>query len=261
MTSRNAATRMGLILQELRRAGGVRVQELTRLLGVSLMTVRRDLADLERQGLLRRTHGGAVAVEPMLYEPFRYDSTFQVQEQLRAVEKRQIALAAAALVPEGAIVALTPGTTTTAVARSLRHRRNLTIVTNTVNVAMELSDREELSVFVTGGFLRGNWFSLVGAAGAHALSELFVDIAFIGVNGIDAARGLTASNADEAAINRVMVQQARRRICVADHTKLGVVSAALICQASEIDLLITDEGASAESIEPFQSIGVEVHRV
>jgi len=163
-------------------------------------------------------------------------------------------------VKDGETIGLTPGTTATQVARSLRHRRGITVVTNTVNVAMELCNREDLSVYVTGGFLRGGWFSLVGAAAARGAGELFLDKVFIGVNAIDAERGLTCLHPDEAAINRALVAQARQRIVVADHSKLGQVVPCLICPTREVHMLITDAGASDEDVRPFEELGIEVRR-
>lgn len=250
------------VLHELLRAGSVSVEELSTRFEVSLATVRRDLIELEQQGLLRRTHGGAIPIEPLLYEPFRHDSSFQEQVERHADEKRRIALAAAELIGDGETIALTAGTTTTQVTRSIPpHRRNLTVITNTVNVAMELSKRAEINVFVTGGYLRGGWFSLVASAAIHAMSQIFVDKVFIGVNGIHAERGLTAYHPEEAAINRTMVQQAKQKIAVADHSKLGVIVTSLICSTDEVDLLITDDGATDEQVELFISKGIEVQRV
>lgn len=250
------------ILQELLRVGSVSVEELSTRFNVSLATVRRDLVELEQQGRLRRTHGGAIPIEPLLYELFRHDSSFQEQVERHADEKRRIALAAADLIRDGETIAFTAGTTTTQVTRSIPpQRRNLTIVTNTVNVAMELSNRPEISVFVTGGFLRGGWFSLVASAAIHAMSQIFVDKVFIGVNGIHAERGLTAYHPEEAAINRTMVQQAKQKIVVADRSKLGVIVTSLICSVGEVDILITDTNATDEQIAPFIDRGIEVQRV
>jgi DeoR family transcriptional regulator of aga operon len=256
-----ATWRSQRILEVLLRAGQVSVDELAALLNVSAATIRRDLTLLERQGLLRRTHGGAISVEPMLYEPFRHDSSFQSHERLFAEEKRHIGLAAAELIADGETIALTPGTTTTQVARSIRHRKGITVVTNAVNIAMELSNRDDLTVFVTGGFLRGMWFSLVGHTGMQAVGELFVDKVFIGIDGIDVERGLTSRQADEAAVIRAMIRQARRKIVVTDHSKLGRVDAALICATSEIDTLVTDSGAADDVIAPLIAQGIEVLRI
>jgi DeoR family transcriptional regulator, aga operon transcriptional repressor len=256
-----AERREEVILRELARVGSVSVEDLAERFAVSPITVRRDLGGLEQRGLLRRTHGGAVSVQPLLYEPFRHDSSFNEQVERHAEEKRRIALAAADLIRDGEVVAVTPGTTTTQVTRSLHGRRGLTVITNTVNVAMELSVRPELNVFVTGGFLRGGWFSLVGPTATHALDQFYSDKVFIGVDGIHADRGLTAHHPEEAATNRVMIQKARQRIVVADRSKLGVVVSSLICQTDEVHVLITDQGATDAQVAPFRARGIDVRRV
>jgi len=248
------------IVVEVLRDGEVSVEALAGRLGVSLATVRRDLGALERQGLLRRTHGGAKAVSPVAYEAFRHDSSFREQESLRAEEKRRIGLAAAELVRDGETIGISPGTTATQVARSLRHRKHITVVTSTVNVAMELSDRQDLTVYVTGGYLRGGWFSLVGARAAAGAREVFLDKLFLGVNAIHAERGLTCLHPEEAAINRALVAQARERIVVADRSKLGRVVRCLICPTSDVHALVTDREASDEDLRPFLERGLVVRR-
>lgn len=249
------------ILRALQQAGSITVEDLCSLLNVSIATVRRDLQELEDRGLLRRTHGGATIVEPLFYEPFRHDSSFRDQIELHADEKRRIAMAAADLIEDGDTISLTAGTTTTEVVRAMRHRSGITVVTNTVNVAMELSQRRDLEVIVTGGYLRGSWFSLVGPLAVQALEQVFANKIFIGVNGIDAERGLTCHNPDEAATNRVMVKQAKKRIAVADHSKLGVVATHRICGIDVVDVLVTDVEAADEAIAPFVAQGIEVRRV
>jgi DeoR family transcriptional regulator of aga operon len=259
--SEKRSNRNALILRELRQAGTVSVEALRDKLEVSLATVRRDLQELEDRGLLRRTHGGAIPIEPLFYEAFRHDRSFQEQVGSFAEEKRRIALAAAELIAPGDTIALTAGTTTTEVVRSLPALGGLTVVTNTVNVAMELSNRRDIHVFVTGGHLRGDWFSLVGAAAVAAMSGVFVDVLFLGVNGIDAENGLTCLNSNEVEINRCMVKQAKRKIAVTDHSKLGVVANWVICPTHAIDMLITDRGATEEIIAPFVGKGIEVRLV
>lgn len=253
--------RMERILRELRQAGSISVERLCALLGVSVATIRRDLQDLEDRGLLRRTHGGAVSIEPLFYEPFRHDSSFQEQIERHAEEKRRIALTASGMVCDGDTIALTAGTTTTEVVRSIRNRRGVTVVTSTINVAMELTKRKDLEVFVTGGFLRGDWFSLVGSAAGYAMSQINVDKVFLGVNGVDAKNGLTSATSGEADINRIMVEQARQRIVVADHSKLGAIATYRFCGANDVQVLITDTGASDAAIQPFEALGIDVQRV
>ena len=229
------ANRAATILKELRQAGSASVESLRDKLNVSLATIRRDLQELEEAGLLRRTHGGAIPIEPLFYEAFRHDRSFQDQVGSFAEEKRRIALAASELISPGDTIALTAGTTTTEVVRSLHTLGGITVVTNTVNVAMELSNRKDVHVFVTGGHLRGDWFSLVGPAAVATMSGVFVDVLFMGVNGIDAQRGLTCLNGDEVEINRCMVRQAKRKIAVADRSKLGVVAKWLICPVEPLN--------------------------
>lgn len=253
--------RFTAILTTLQQTGKVVVEELSQQLGVSLVTVRRDMDVLEQKGLLRRTHGGAVSMEPLFYEPFRKDRSFVAQVERAAEEKRRIGRAAAAFITAGETIALTPGTTTTEVIRGLPMNHNITVVTNTVNVAMELSKRRDVDVFVTGGHLHGEWFSLVGSAAVRALENMLITTMFIGADGIDATWGASCFNADEAELNSTMLKLARRRIAVVDSGKFGVVANWRICQAGELNILITDTGASDERIAPFQKLGIEVIRV
>ena len=246
--SSGLADRGELILQELLRNGHVSVDGLAKSFNVSAATIRRDLTDLERQGLLRRNHGGAVPVAPMLYEAFRHVSSFQEQEQECVAEKRRIGLTAANLITDGEIIAIGAGTTTTQVARSIRHRKAITVVTNAVNIAMELSHLPDIKVCMTGGYLSGDWFAVVGDMAQRNVSEIFVDKVFIGVDGVHSEHGLTTNYPDQAAIHRTMMRQARQRIVVADHRKIGIVGTSLIWPASDIDILVTDKATTDEAL-------------
>lgn len=257
----NLSVRQRLILDLLQASGSVSVDELCRELQVSVATVRRDLQDLEERAFLRRTHGGAVLIEPLFYEPFRHDPSFQDLVGSFAEEKRRIARAASELVDDGNTVALSGGTTTTEVVRSLRQHSGITVITNTVNVAMELSTRKDIEVIVTGGSLRGNWFTLVGPLANAAAQVLFADIMFLGVNGIHATHGLTCLHPQEAEFLKAMAQHCKKKVVVTDHSKIGATANWLLCPTSEIDILITDTGASEKAIAPFQAKGIEVRRV
>jgi DeoR family transcriptional regulator of aga operon len=254
------ARRAQLILQELLRSGKVSVPRLARRLKVSQATIRRDLSELEQRGLLLRSHGGAVSVQPMLYEPFRHTSSYHEQERQSSAEKRRIALVASELISDGDILAIGAGTTATQVARSVCLHKGITVLTNAVNVAMELSHRSDLKVIVTGGFLSGDWFALAGPAAIESVREIFVDKVFIGVDGIHIEHGLTTNYPDQATIHRAMMRQARQKIVVADHRKIGAIGTALICPLDEIDILITDKGVSDEAIAPFIARGIIVRR-
>jgi DeoR family transcriptional regulator of aga operon len=254
-------SRIKSILHELQRHGSVSINELCERFAASVATIRRDLQQLEEQGLLRRTHGGAVSIEPLFYEAFRKDASFVDLVGRYPEEKRRIGQAAAELVEHGNTIALTPGTTATEVVRCLRYEARIKVITNTVNVAMELSKRKDVEVFVTGGHLRGDWFSLVGPTAVENLQHAYVDIAFLGADGIDPAAGLTCHSPDEAAVNRVMIAQAKRRIAVVDHSKFGVITSWKMCPVEDCELIITDKGATKEMIAPYLGIGVAVRRV
>lgn len=253
--------RFNCILTGLQESGSVAVDDLSERLGVSVVTIRRDLDLLEQQGLLRRTHGGAASIEPLFYEPFRKDRSFQEQVERQAGEKRRIGRAAAALINPGETIAITPGTTTAEIIRGIPLNSKITVVTNTANIAMELSKRKDVSVFVTGGLLRGDWFSLVGPTAIRSLENMLIHTMFIGADGIDAKWGLSCFSSDEAELNGTMARHARRHIAVVDHTKFGVIGNWRICETSALQTLITDTGATDELIAPYQKLGIEVIRV
>ena len=254
--------RVDAILRELRHRGNISLHDLVKSLRTSPASVRRDLAKLERKGLIRRTPGGATLIEPLLYEPFRYDSLFQSREQHRVGEKRRIGVAAAELIQENETVGFTAGTTTTHVARNLRNRHNIRVITNAINIAMELSNCAGLRTFVTGGFVQwAGSFSLAGNASIEFLSDIYMDKAFVSVCGIDPVRGVTVIESEEALTFRAMIRQAKKVIVVADSSKLGAVTPALVCPISDIHMLVTDTRASDKTVALFNEKGVEVKRV
>jgi DeoR family transcriptional regulator of aga operon len=248
------------ILHLLLREGKSSVDDLVASLGASPASIRRDLVRLEKQGLVHRTHGGAMlAGGPSVYEPFRFDATFQVREDRFAQEKQRIARAAAAQVQENETIGIAAGTTTTLVARQLAHRKNIHIITNAVNVGMELSSSSRVQTTLTGGSMRwAGAFSLVGPAAIEALTTIVMDKLFVGATGVDPERGATLIQAEEAAVFRAMVRQSRQRIIVADSSKLGLVSPAIVCTPREIDLLITDNGITDQLTAQFEASGIRV---
>ncbi len=249
------------IIKFLLRVGSATVEEILEVAGSSAPSIRRDLARLESRGLIRRTHGGAALVEPLLYEPFRYDSSFLAREQRNAEQKRRIGLAAAELVQANETIGLTAGTTTTHIGRSLRHREKIQVVTNAINIGMELCNQPGIRTYLTGGVVPWAWsFSLTGNAALSFLDDVYLDKVFLSVTGMDAERGATTLETDEALVFRKMLKQSREIIVVADSSKLGKVSPAFICPANEIHLLITDAGATAEALAPFERLGTKVIR-
>jgi DeoR family transcriptional regulator of aga operon len=249
------------ILKLLLRTGSATVEEILAEAGSSAPSIRRDLARLEARGLIRRTHGGATLVEPLLYEPFRYDSSFLAREQRNASEKRRIGLAAAELVKAGETIGLTAGTTTTHIGRSLRHREDIQVVTNAINIGMELCNQPGIRTRMTGGVVPWTWsFSLTGASALSFLDGVYLDRLFLAVTGLDATRGATTLEPEEALVFRKMVHQAREVVVVADSSKLGHIGPAIICPLSEIHLLITSAAATPESLAPFEQAGLRILR-
>lgn len=221
------------------------MSELTRALGVSDMTIRRDLDTLARQGLVSKVHGGATAasIGPSTDEP-----GFEVKSVRHPAEKEAIAVRAAQIVEPGSAVALTAGTTTWTVARYLADIPRLTVVTNSVHVAEALhaQARPDRTVVLTGG-VRTPSDALVGPVAVSAIRSLHVDLVVMGVHGIDQEAALTTPNLMEAETNRAFCQAARRLVVVADHSKWGVVGLSQIARLEDVDLLVTDDGIDREA--------------
>src|ERR1700678_770016 len=233
------------------------VEDLAVIIDASPASVRRDLIKLAQRGLVHRTHGSVELAGKMTYEPFRFDAAFPLREERFADEKRRIAIAAAEMVNEGDTIALSPGTTTTQVARGLRHREGIHIVTNAVNIGMEFSSLPNARVTLTGGSIR--WpgaFSMVGATAFDSLQRLFFDKVFMGACGIHPEHGLSVIEADEALILGEMVKQAKQVIVVTDASKLGMFTSTKVCETSQIHSIITDDSAAPAVVKQFEQQGV-----
>ncbi|GAB3678495.1 DeoR/GlpR family DNA-binding transcription regulator [Angustibacter aerolatus] len=234
-----ARQRQERILEEVRAHGGVRVADLVDLLDVSDMTVRRDIAALDRRGLVARVHGGATSIG----NRSGVEPPASAKAALARAEKESIARAVAALVEPGESVAISAGTTTLAVARELLAVEDLTVVTNSVPVADLMHDpaRHDRTVILVGG-QRTPSDALVGPVAVAALRSLHVDTLVLGCHGIAPDVGLTTPNVEEAETDRALLQSARRLVVAADHTKWGVVGLAGFAALEEIDVLVTDRG-------------------
>lgn len=241
------------IIELVNREGRVLVAELARRFETSQVTIRKDLEVLHQQGQLHRSHGGALPAQEGALE----DRTLREKEQIHRKEKHHIAAAAARMVKEGQVVILDSGTTTTAIARALRGFQNLTIITNSVNIAAELAGTT-LDVIMTGGTLRKNSFSLVGPIAEETLRHLNADLLFLGVDGFDVQYGLSTPNLLESKVNRVMVEVARRRVAVCDSSKFGRRSLSLIAPTSALHEVVTDHGISKADLSALRKTGIEV---
>jgi DeoR family transcriptional regulator, aga operon transcriptional repressor len=244
------------ILELLNRDGRVLVADLARHFETSQVTIRKDLESLHAQGRAHRTHGGALPAQGSALE----DPTLKQKEKLHRKEKLQIANAAARMVKEGQVVVLDSGTTTTAIALALRRHKNLTIITNAVNIAAELAG-SEFEVILTGGTLRRNSFSLVGPVAEETLRKLNADILFLGVDGFDVHYGLSTPNLLEAKVNRAMIEVARVTVAVCDSSKFGKRSLSSIAPPTAVHHLITDRGIPKSDLASLKKVGVQVQVV
>ena len=241
------------ILAIAQNEGRVRVRDLSKALGISQITIRKDLDHLQGRGLLQRSHGGALPAQPGAL----FDPSLKEKEKSHHREKERIGAAAAELVQEGQCVMLDSGTTTTAVAHALKKFSNLTVITNAVNIAADLTSTN-LEVILTGGILRKNSFSLVGPLAEDMLAEMHADILFLGVDGFDFEIGLTTPNLLESRVNRAMVNGAARVVAVCDSTKFNRRSLSRIVPISAIHHIITDSALPKETLEALQSLNMEV---
>jgi len=245
-----ARQRQTLILERIREDGGVRVADISRNLGVSDMTVRRDLEALHNLGLIEKVHGGATALPGgALFEP-----GFAAKSVLQQPEKEAIAEAAVALVEPGTAIGISAGTTTFALARRLVDVPGLTVVTNSVPVADALhrGGRTDQTIILTGG-VRTPSNALVGPFAVSTLRSIHVDLVFMGVHGMDPHSGFTTPNVLEADTNHALVESGRRLIVVADHTKWGVIGISSIGRLGDADVVVTDSGLPAEPRELLRS--------
>ena len=241
------------IVEILDRNGRVLVADLAHQFHTSQVTIRKDLELLHAHGLVHRTHGGALPAREGALE----DPTLREKEKLHRKEKLLIAASAARLVKQGQVVILDSGTTTTAIARALRGFRNVTIITNAVNIAAELSGAP-VEVILTGGSLRKNSFSLVGPIAEETLRKLSADILFLGVDGFDVHYGLSTPNLLEAKVNRVMVEVSKRTVAVCDSSKFGHRSLSLIVPPAALQEVITDRSVPKSDLRALKKIGIEV---
>jgi DeoR family transcriptional regulator of aga operon len=241
------------ILALLNRDGRVLVRDLARHFRISQITIRKDLEFLDGQGVVQRTHGGALPLQAGAL----LDPSLREKEKLHRKQKILIAEAAASLVEEGQSVLLDSGTTTTAIARALKDMAQLTVITNAINIAAELAGTN-VEVILTGGMLRKNSFSLVGPLAERTLRQLSADVLFLGVDGFDTKAGLFTPNLLESEVNRAMVEIARRTIAVCDSSKFGRRSLCNIMPVTAVQEVITDKQIPKSDLQALKEAGVRV---
>jgi DeoR family fructose operon transcriptional repressor len=240
------------IINLLKEQGNVKVSELSKTYKVSEVTIRKDLQELEEEGQVKRVHGGAILSHNTKFEPTFFEKTGKLAD-----EKVLIGRLAASMIEGGDTIALDAGTTTLQIAKHII-AKNITVITNSLDVALELSDREGVEVIVIGGSLRTQTRALVGPMANIALENLVVDKAFIGVNGISIQYGITTPNIVEAVTKKQIIKSAKMTIVVCDHEKFDLVSFAKITDIKNVDFVITDGQLTEEQYEAFEQEGVKI---
>jgi len=248
-----AEERRQKILSLLQTDGRVLVSNLSKVFKVSQITIRKDLDSLHSRGLVQRSHGGALPPSSSAL----FDPSLQEKQQLHAEEKQRIAEAAVKMVQEGSCVMLDSGTTTAAIAQALKKFSALTVITNAINIAAELTSTN-IEVILTGGTLRKNSFSLVGPVAEDVLAEMHADILFLGVDGFDPEIGLTTPNLLESRVNRVMVSSASKVVAVCDSTKFYRRSLSRIAPISALHHVITDHGLPQATADALRKLNIGV---
>lgn len=246
------------ILKLIEDLGKAEVEALSKHLEVSEMTIRRDLTELDAQGLLERVRGGALFqrdaradVEPPVIERTKENTEI----------KRRIGQQVAKLIQDGEKVFLGSGSTTAAVAEALLHHRNLTVVTNALNIAYDLLSAPDIKVTMTGGFLRRSELSLIGHFTEHTLQGLQVDKVIIGMRGIDPVKGLTSDNMEELMTDQAILNISKNIIVVADHAKFGYVAAIRTAPVTAATTIVTDNGGPKDILEAIRKMGVRIIEV
>lgn len=238
------------------RKGRITVDELIEKFKVSGATIRRDLEFLEHQGLITRAHGGAMSKSRVSLEP-----DFIEEKEKFLEEKKRIGQEAAKLIEEGEVIFLEASTTVLELARNIQNNKNLTVVTNSLDIAKELDGKEEISLIITGGSPRKKTRALIGPLTEATLSQMRIDKVFMGVSALDPRHGITAPTLEEAQTRKKIVKASNKIIILSDHSKFGKQSFASVDSLQSIDILITDRGISEEMKGEIERLGVEVRIV
>lgn len=250
-----AEERQQFILDRGREVGRVDVAELAALLSVTPETVRRDLTGLEHLGLLRRVHGGAIPIDRLGFEP-----GVAARDSVLLAEKERIAKAALEELPTDGAILLDAGTTTARLADLIPAELEITVVTNSLPIALTLAAKPAVTVLLLGGRVRGRTLATVDDWALRPLEETCVDVAFVGTNGLSTSRGLTTPDVAEASVKRAMIAAARRTVVLADHTKIGVDHFARFAELAKVDTIVTDSGLDEETAADLAKAGPQVVR-
>lgn len=248
-----AVERKNIIYSRLCENGRVLVNELAAEFGVSDETIRRDLDKLEQEGLAEKFYGGAIKAENTFF-----DLPFHVRQNSNTDAKKHIAELVLPYIQDGAYIAVDSSTTALEVIRATRNRKNLTIITNSVEILLEFSQNPDRNIICTGGALKTGSLSLVGGIAEKMLNGFNVDLLICSCKGLDLKRGCTDSNEADAQMKIAMLGIAKRRILAVDSTKIDKVSFAKVCDIDQFDTIVTDCAPSSEWIEACDATGTEL---
>ena len=251
------AERQKKIIEYIELNTSAQIHELAEKFHVSEATVRRDLDDLDRQGALRRTYGGAMKTD----NGPSHESVHSEKISRMTDEKQRIAQRAADLVRPGDTVMIDAGTTAFFIARALARHEGLTMITNDLYIACQAPLHPSSTLIVTGGMRRHGYHELVGAIAEGFIRDTHVDIAFIGADGVDLAGGVTNANFSEVGVKQMMLRTAARSVVAADHSKFGRVALARLCDVHEPELILTDSGIGGELVSRYRKQNVPLEAV
>ncbi|MEQ7798779.1 DeoR/GlpR family DNA-binding transcription regulator [Pedobacter sp. ASV1-7] len=249
----NIAERHQYILNKIQTDGSIDVQSLCKKLNVSSVTIRKDLKLLEDKNLLFRTHGGAT-----LNNPYTVDRPVNEKEHLQSAEKMRIGALAAGLIEDNDSIIIASGTTVLAMARCIKPKGSLTVLTSALNVALELLNHADVEIIQLGGLVRKSSASVAGPYSDNVLGNVFCSKLYLGVDGIDLEFGLTTTSASEAHLNKQMIESSQKVIVLADSTKFGKRGFGKICGIEAVDHIITDSGIPDQVKKGLESHGIKV---
>lgn len=246
-----AAERRNLILEKLQDEKKVVVSELSELFGVSEETIRRDLDKLDKEGLAIKSYGGAV-----LNENTNIDMPFNIRKKKNMRGKQKIAELVAGLIMDGDHIIVDPSTTAVSLVNAIRDKKRLTIITNSIEVLIELADMSGWDIISSGGTLRENYLALVGLRAMESISAFNADKVILSCKGIDMEKGITDINEVFSQVKQTMLRSATQKILAVDHTKFDKVAFSKICNITDIDLIVTDVKPSDAWMEYFKEKGI-----
>jgi len=248
-----AIERKNAILAKLSIEGKVLVNDLSREYGVTEETIRRDLEKLEKDGLAKKTYGGAV-----INENFKIDLPFNVRKQTNVKSKQYIAAVIASMINDGDYIMLDSSTTALDVVKSIMYKKRITLITNSIEILLKLSNKPDWTVISTGGVLKESGLSLIGYQAERMVSGFHVDMSICSSKGIDSEMGITDSNEKDAEIKKAFFKSAKKKILALDSSKFDKISFVKVCDISDVNIIVTEKKPSDFWVEHFRQAGVEI---